>query len=1389
MDFDRVSRYELVARLVTTLAPRGELVLDVGGAGGLLRDRLPEHRLVTADLAGADLDVMCSGTRLPFADGTFAVTTALDVLEHLDEALRPDLIDELLRVSRRGCVIAGPFAGPAVERAEGRLRSFYRTMVGHDHRWLSEHDEHGLPEISAVLGQIRSRGWGCDTASSNPLVFWERLQLANFIGSRSHDSYPLEAVHAELLERFLDGADAEAPAYRHILVGTREPDLVGPTLAELRTPGGTGWSTPEAIAAIDGAIAAMINTTWQERGRLERQVSQQATRIEEGDRSVAGLRVQLERLEAALRYDAEQALALVRARQERRLRELEGTIRDVTAQRDAFEVQLRSARATEQHLSALLDRLTREVEMLLTSRRWRIGDRIGDVMAKVQRGPVPPPATLHLERTIAEFRGLGRGPIAPATSSAPAAERDAGVDRGGVDHASDAARRRAKYQRFISNIERAPRPTESAPEIRAIILLDESFHTDVQQQIGLRRTVEGCRAAALPVTVVGTSDYQDAAVTVVSDPIPETVRTHLVGTSEDAFIFLLPGDLPSAHLRDGVSEALATSERRPAAILVDTDVIDDLGERTDPRMAGQLSPDLVVEIDVLGRGIVFLAPSAAASAVQRTDRDAPRDALLRLADGGAEILKVDRVLVHHAPDGRSPEQRLDMDAVFAQSVLARRMTTSSSVVREPWGVRVEHRDPDKPLVSIVVPFKDRVELTRACVTSILRITTYERYEILLIDNRSEDAATAEFLTECRSDPRIRVLTYDQPFNYSKLNNWAAERAAGDVLVFLNNDTKVLSPAWLEDAAGWTAQDGVGLVGAKLLLPNGRIQHAGVVVGVMGFAAHAFAGEHEAFVPHPDLRHPRSWSSVTGACAAIRKQLFIDVGGFDETFLVTGNDVELGLRLMRRGYRNLFVPTIVAFHLEKGSRASMPAKDVDKRRSLETYVPELEVGDPYWNRQLSRWSTQMEPRVDEHEDGYPELVAQVTSTPRRPEAPRKIGRSLDVGEPGFLRRYDASAAELETNAGHVRRFRAERTVDPRRVTWFVPAFDHVYRGGIYTIMRIADRLTSEFGTVNQIVVIGKHRADLTEMRRQIKQAFPSMKVKMIHLGHQDREWDLPAADLGICTLWTSAYHLLRYNQCKGKVYLVQDYEPSFYAGNAIQGLVTQTYRFGFDGLGNTLGVGQAYADFGNPTLAFTPAVDLDRFYPAADGPERRAVRVMFYGRPSNERNAFELGVQAFLRLKERWGDRVEIVSAGAEFDVADYGLDGVVENLGVLPDIDAVAAEYRRSDIGAVFMFSRHPSYQPFEYMASGCATVTNENEANSWLYVDGENALLTPPTVTAVADSISRLIDDEALRDRIVRGGLETVRSLSWDRELQRVTEFLRSGSGDLLGPSYGRRS
>ncbi len=333
-------------------------------------------------------------------------------------------------------------------------------------------------------------------------------------------------------------------------------------------------------------------------------------------------------------------------------------------------------------------------------------------------------------------------------------------------------------------------------------------------------------------------------------------------------------------------------------------------------------------------------------------------------------------------------------------------------------------------------------------------------------------------------------------------------------------------------------------------------------------------------------------------------------------------------------------------------------------------------------------------------------------------------------------------------------------------WFVPYFDHLAFGGIYTIFRFINHLSIQ-GVHNRIIIYDNPTVDEKALLETIQKTFPTLlNMELIIFDQETTSIDeLPASDIAFCTFWVSAYFLLKFNKTKRKYYFIQDYEPLFYPGGATFALAESTYRFGFKGIVNTPGLLAAVNQrHGLEGVSFVPAVDRTIYHPNPDKQPNKRVKIFFYARPNNPRNAFNLGVQIIKQLLEKYGDKIEIVTAGSEWKERQYGLHGHLDNKGLIKTIPEVAELYRQCDIGFVYMLSKHPSYQPFEFMASGMATVTNNNEDNLWFLRNEENCLVSEPSPKAMVEQISRLIDNKELRDKIVQNGLKTVDN-HWDAQ------------------------
>lgn len=276
------------------------------------------------------------------------------------------------------------------------------------------------------------------------------------------------------------------------------------------------------------------------------------------------------------------------------------------------------------------------------------------------------------------------------------------------------------------------------------------------------------------------------------------------------------------------------------------------------------------------------------------------------------------------------------------------------------GYRTRYRLPAQPpLASIIIPTRNAKDLVKTCIESILVKTRYSNYEILLIDNGSDDAEALACFAELGQRKNVRVIRDDSPFSFSAINNRAANHAKGEVLVFLNNDIEVINPEWLEELISHACRPGIGAVGARLLYPNGTLQHAGILLGIGGWAGHAhkgFSALHNGYAGRATLIN--NFSAVTGACMAVRREHFFKVGGFDEQHLkIACNDVDLCLKLSELGLRNVYTPFASLYHHESATRGYEDTPEKAARfRSEVAYMwkrwPQQMKNDPAYSPYLT-----------------------------------------------------------------------------------------------------------------------------------------------------------------------------------------------------------------------------------------------------------------------------------------------------------------------------------------------------------------------------------------------------------------------------------------------------
>ncbi|PZO55612.1 MAG: O-antigen biosynthesis protein, partial [Alphaproteobacteria bacterium] len=374
--------------------------------------------------------------------------------------------------------------------------------------------------------------------------------------------------------------------------------------------------------------------------------------------------------------------------------------------------------------------------------------------------------------------------------------------------------------------------------------------------------------------------------------------------------------------------------------------------------------------------------------------------------------------------------------------------------------------------------------------------------------------------------------------------------------------------------------------------------------------------------------------------------------------------------------------------------------------------------------------------------------------------------------------DASAEDLARRQQYPERLAP--VVSDRVCNWYLPVFDNPFYGGLMTIFRLADHMQREFGIASRFLICGP--TDTSRTRESIGSTFASLSgSSVIALDTPTATANVPFADYSVATLWTTAYVLLGVKNAGLKFYLVQDFEPLFYPAGSTYAQAELTYRFGFYGIANTQSLKDIYENtYGGRAVVLDPCIDTSIFYPDESLRPRSPRRLFYYARPGVPRNCFELAANALKLLKERRGDAIEIVCAGAQWQPAEYGLHGVVRSIGMLPYAQT-GDLYRSCHAGLALMMTKHPSYLPFEMMGCGAIVVANQNDANTWLLRDRVNSLVSPPTATCLAENLDFALSDAPELEAIRAAALETIRGRhgDWSRSLDVVCRFMLAVGGD----------
>jgi GT2 family glycosyltransferase len=487
-------------------------------------------------------------------------------------------------------------------------------------------------------------------------------------------------------------------------------------------------------------------------------------------------------------------------------------------------------------------------------------------------------------------------------------------------------------------LDRRPQKQASAAPVRLVMALGGA------EKVALQATIAFLRAQVRAHWLLH-ADLDGAAATVAAAYRAEMQRdprlleiapdSPCIADSSDLLAVISPGDTLVPYALALVADAFASNHDLMLAYS-DEDAVTSRGDLHSPLLKPDWSPIFFDTVLYMGR-LTCIRYSALAAA--------DRQAIDLLRDEHATIAAV------AAQAGR---QRV----AHIRRILYRRRRDDPSTC--PVARRAPRPLDEWPEVSVVIPTRDRADLLAACVHDLRTVTDYPRLSVCIVDNESSEPKALALLEKLAALPSFQVLRRPGPFNFSQLSNEGARASAAPMLVFLNNDIRVIEAGWLKAMVRWAVQPHIGVVGAKLLFPNGRIQHAGVVLGMGGLAGHVYrqcAAKEPGYLDQ--LTAPREVTAVTAACIAVARSKFEAVSGFDAQNLpVDLNDMDLCLRIAEKGWSNLWTPEAVLTHLQSGTRGIDPDPFALYRKERAYFAKqwsEASRDDPYFHPGLSLFS--------------------------------------------------------------------------------------------------------------------------------------------------------------------------------------------------------------------------------------------------------------------------------------------------------------------------------------------------------------------------------------------------------------------------------------------------
>jgi len=806
------------------------------------------------------------------------------------------------------------------------------------------------------------------------------------------------------------------------------------------------------------------------------------------------------------------------------------------------------------------------------------------------------------------------------------------------------------------------------------------------------------------------------------------------------YILLMDNDDEITY--DALYEFLRVVKDKNADVIYsDQEIIDEYGNESNPLYKPDWSPELFLSQMYLGHLVGFKRSLFETVGGFRSEFNGSQDydLLLRIIEQSQIIEHVSKILYKWRaipsstatnPGSKPYAQTAGMNAV--QGHLDRVLGVGKAVAKETEDLfvyDVRYNMDELPTVSIIIPTKDHVDMLSNLLESISERNVYDNYEIIILNNNSEEKESFEYFEKItHENPRVRVIDASYQFNWSRLNNHGIREAKGDVFIFMNNDMEIISEDWMLRLVEKAVQSDIGVVGGLLLYEDNTIQHAGVVIGINGYADHVYKAYTPVHYGSPFVSPmvTRNVSAVTGALMAISRNTIEKIGGFDEDFIICGSDVEICIRAYYRGLRNVYDPHVKLYHYESKTRDSY-IPEIDFELSQFAYKNYNDEGDPYYNINLDYSTTAP-------------AVARVSRFQLKESDSMKYVNKKVTNE--MMREEELQIPEILKYSFRKSEFSS------RRINLLVPSInaEHVF-GGISTALKFFEELVGKSGCASRIILTDAfpNRQALKKYGNKYRCVNSEKDCDDLHqivpyCYRYEKSLPVSEKDVFMFTGWWTAYCTQEAYVEFGEKYdihpnpyinFIQDYEPGFYPWSTRYLLADSTYRDENKQIA-VFNSGLLYNFFKENSYSFykeyvfEPVLNAGLRSILVDNVDNVVVKkkkILVYGRPTVERNAFTLVVSALRKFVAKMDnvEEWEFVSAGEYHDKVSLGKGKCLESVGKLTLIQ-YAEMMMETYAGISLMSSPHPSYPPLEMSEFGVKVITN-TYANKDLSVFNDNII------------------------------------------------------------------